>query len=1094
MCQFCGDFTHLHFHTNFSLLDGASNINDAVSYVKNELNQTSLAITDHGAMFGVYDFYKAAKKIGIKPIIGMEGYLARRGRFDKDKDLDKRPFHQVMLAENNIGYRNLMAISSDAWKNGFYSRPRTDKDFLIDHKEGLILTSSCIASEVASLYLKGSEEEAIEQVLWWDDVFKGSFYLELQYRLKSKDQHKLNKWLIGVSLRYDIPMIATTDAHYVRQRDADIHDTLLCIQTGAMKSDINRMKFDENTYYAVDTDTMKKFFVEVPSAITNTSIIADRCDVTLGSKKYHLPEYPLPKGYNDKTFIRELVGMGVNWRYGDNIENGLQERIDYELSVIDAMGFNSYFLVVWDLCEYARQNNVWWNVRGSGAGSVVAYCLGITSIDPIINGLFFERFLNPDRISMPDIDLDFQEDKRGGMVNYIVLRYGNDRVSSIITFGTLGAKMAIRDVGRTLNASKDDVDKLAGMVANHTGKTHLLKEYYDESPELKKYIDSSTEAKTIFDTAVSLQGNPRHTSQHAAGIIVAPTSLTDYVPLSRYTGKNVDTTRLSHVTQFPMETLEELGLLKIDVLGLSTLTVMQLSCDTIKKRHGIDLNIDTIPHRHTGNVVDDKMLDDAFDFIASGKTAGIFQIEGSGITDMLSSMKPKTFEDITAAIALFRPGPMGIGAHDIYIRRKNGQETFTYKHPKLESILKETFGLIVYQEQIMQIASQLFGYPPSEADMIRKSVSKAREDELMKHKSRFMQRGPENGVSEDVSAQIWEEILYFGKYGFNKAHSADYAKICVQTAFLKTHYTLEFMLALLQVYSDNKDRLAHQMLACRDINIDLLPPDINKSDYTFSVENYNGKDCIRFGLTQVKTVGEKPASAFINVRPKGGYKSFDEMFGLVNCKSINKTAFMNLINVGVFKSLIDTNKFLSYFESLRKASERQWKHSVNPKQKGLFHEEPSKFNFDTLINDNISHTPSEYLEMEKELLGVYVTARPTDRFIDIFAKQMATPVSYLLDNQDSLAGLKTTVGGMILRIHTVMTKNGRFSKEMAFIDIEDYNPMATTIKTTLFPKIWDKYKGVIKEGDVVTCKGDVDTSRNGLQIIVDDITIFERSV
>lgn len=1260
MCQFCGDknhksFVHLHNHTTYSFLDGMSSIEKMLDYTKDVLHQPALAITDHAGMFGAYDFYQAAVQRGVKPILGMEGYLAPDSRFGRDKDTDKKPFHLLMWAENNTGYDNLMKISSSAWLEGFYYRPRTDMEFLANHSEGIIVSSGCLASQVPSLFMNGKFDEAESQIQWWKDIFPDRFYLEMQYRLKSKDQRNLNKWLVTMSKKHKVSLIATSDSHYIQRRDADVHDTLLCIQTGAFKQHTNRMKFDEDTYYLIDTMDMINFFNETPSAITNTLEIAERCNVTLQREGYYLPDYQSPDRLTNTEFLRELCMVGADWRYGDNVLSNpeIMNRIDYELSVINRMGFDTYFLVVWDLCEYSRHVNIWWNVRGSGAGSVVAYCLGITSVEPFEHALFFERFLNPGRVTMPDIDLDFQDNRRHEIIDYLVERYGDDRVASIITFGTMGAKAAIRDVGRALNISKDFVDSLTSKVGNHNGKSHAIKTYIDESDVLQSTYNNDPVVKNLLDIAMELQGIQRHTSTHAAGIIVSPVSLSDIVPLYRLTGKKAKEagdeqgTKLSQVTQYPMESLEELGLLKLDILGISTLTVMQKVCENIKERHGVELHIDNIPYHHTGNEYEDAMLDDAFRYLWTGHTSGIFQVEGSGLTNMLMQMKPTVFDHIVAAIALYRPGPMGIGAPNTYIRRLHGTEATVYVHPKLEPILKDTYGLIVYQEQIMQIASLLFGYEPGEADQIRKAVSKKRESDLIKNRDLFLERGPQNGIDIESSEKIWDEIVFFAEYGFNRclvgdtkitfadgttlsiadivneritgrvlsldvdsmnvvkrpivdwfdngikhvyrlttslgysvvatgnhpfltkdgwvemsglsngqhiatrhspnadtdmltslkcnsdvfwdsivsiescgeqntydisisdthsfvangifvhnSHSTDYAKITMQTAYLKCHYTVEYMLALMQTYSDNSDRLATQMLACRDIGIELLPPDLNASGYTFEVEDVEGRDCIRFGLTQISHVGHNPASIILESRPLRGFKSLNDFLLSVDLKSINKTAIENMIKVGVFNEIADVNQFMSALENLRKymAKKRKIKQRTNVGQLKLFDSEEievlqSVINLSDFVDNNIKpFTAKELVEFEKDLLGVYVTARPTDAYRSQFEDYDIMPIDEILndDNQAMFNGARVHVGGMISRIKLHIDKKGN---EMAFVAIEDANPSASTLEATIFSKQWSKYNKLV-EGDVVVLNGKLDNSYGGMKMLVDNIQIL----
>ncbi len=758
----CNDFVHLHVHTEYSLLDGASQIDDLVKRAI-ELGQKAIAITDHGAMHGVIDFYRACNKQGIKPILGMESYMAKRSHLIKDAT-ERNPYHCLLLAKNKQGYNNLMKLSSIAHVDGYYYRPRIDSALLEKYHDGIIYSSGCIASEIPSLYLNGKEQEAVAAINYYRGLFGEDFYLELQPREHSDDQKTLNKWLLSMSKKTGVKAIATTDAHYIRRDDAKIHDILLCVQTGSKVSETQRMRFDEDTYYIKSYDEMAVDFSGAEFVLHNTLEVAEKIDVHFDKDAYHLPEYTVPLGYTSETFLREMCFDGLKWRYGE-VTKELTDRLEYELSVINKMNFSTYFLVVWDICEFARQNDIWWNVRGSAAGSVVSYVLGITSIEPISAGLFFERFLNPNRITMPDIDLDFQDNRRNELIDYVVNRYGSDKVAAIITFGTMGAKTSLKDVGRVLDYPLDEVNKVSNLIPT-TPKMKALSDYLEIIPELSDLYNKDSRVKTLYDNAMSLEGKTRHTSLHAAGIIIADLPLSDYIPLHRLTGKSYDNTDLKMATQFPMGLCEELGLLKIDFLGLSTLTIMRKACEMIEKRHGIHWDIDNIPYQHGMYEQHDHLLDEAYRLITNGNTAGVFQLEGSGMTAMLKQMKPTRFEHIVAGVALYRPGPMDYIPN--YIRRMHGEEEIVYHHPKLEPILKETYSVITFQEQLMQLAMDLFGYTPSEADFLRKIVSKSKREEMAKETVRFHEKGKEQGLDEELINTIWEEIKTFGQYAFNK--------------------------------------------------------------------------------------------------------------------------------------------------------------------------------------------------------------------------------------------------------------------------------------------------------------------------------------
>jgi len=757
-------FVHLHVHTEYSLLDGFSNIQKLVKRAK-ELEMPAIAITDHGIMFGVIDFYEAAKKEGIKPIIGIEAYMAARRMSDRDSRLDKRSSHLLLLAENQTGYQNLLRIASAAQLEGFYYHPRVDHEFLAEHSAGLICTSGCMAAEIPRAIEQGRMDEARKKLDWYYDVFgPDNFFLELQHH-DIPELFTLNKALLELGSHYDAKYVATNDVHYINPEDAVLQDILLAVQTGSLISDPNRMRMTDESYYLRTPQEMAGIFSEVPEAISNTVLIADRCEVDLGFKGYHLPDFSVPDGFDTKTYLRKLCEDGLRERYHDHAGDPIiKERLEYELGVIHKMGFDAYFLIVWDLCVYAKDHGIWYNARGSAAGSIVAYSLFITLVDPIEHGLIFERFLNPGRVSMPDIDLDFRDDRRAEMMEYCARKYGDDKVAQIITFGTMKARAAIRDVGRVQDVPLSEVDRVAKLIPNIPGKPVDIEEALENVSEFKAAYESAPFVAELIDTARGMEGVVRNAGTHAAGVVITDKPIIEYLPLHRPTGSAQDSP-VKTVTQFQMSIIDKLGLLKVDFLGLSTLTTMARACDLIQQRHGVEFNLDNIP------------LDDpeTFELLGRGETAGVFQVEGSGMRRYLVEMKPKNLDHVIAMVALFRPGPMDFIPD--YIARMNGEQEIEYLHPKLEPILKETYGITVYQEQIMYTAMNLANYSASEADFLRKTVAKKKEKELFEGRDKFVAGAVLNGVTSEIANQIFDQWEAFARYGFPKGHAADYGVI-----------------------------------------------------------------------------------------------------------------------------------------------------------------------------------------------------------------------------------------------------------------------------------------------------------------------------
>ena len=1071
----------------------------------------ALGITDHGVMFGVMDFYSACVDAGIKPVVGMEAYLATRSMHDRDPRLDRSPYHMLLLAQNMAGYQNLLKMASAAQLEGHYYRPRIDKDFMSAHAEGVIATSGCLAAEIPRMVANGDDQGARDLIGWYQEVFGAeNFFLELQAHdlplLRS-----LNRWLFDYrkSEHSKVQLLASNDVHYVHERDSDAHDTLLCIQTTALKSDSDRMRMEPfNSFYLKSAAEMRSAFNGAPSelideAFANSLKIADMTNIDLAPKGYHLPVFPVPDGFDEYSYLRYLIETGMEWRFGGNwrADDVFTERIERELHIIHSMGFDSYFLIVWDLCQFARYADIWWNVRGSGAASLVAYSLGITNINPIQNSLLFERFLNPGRISMPDIDLDYPDDRRGEMIAYAAKKYGEDKVAAIITFGTMGAKAAVRDVGRALDVDLGKINRAAAMIPQEA-RQKKIRDYVDASPELRTLYEEDTELTRVIDTAIELQGMTRHASTHAAGVIVADRPLVDYLPLHRITGKDPSGGALKAVTQFPMETAELIGLLKIDFLGLSTLTIMRKASELISRHRDINYNMDNIPYRHDSPISDDQrvMLDDAFGMMGRGETIGVFQVESGGMQQMLRGMRPRVFENIVAAISLYRPGPMEF--IPAYNRRMHGEEEIELLHPRLEPILDETYGICVYQEQIMQIAGELFGYELGEADLMRRAVSKKKPDELNKHKAIFIERGPQNGIPADTSGKIFDLIESFANYGFPKPHAADYAVITVQTAFLKCHYPEEYMTALLSVQRDDLSKISTFLEECRRLNIQILPPDVNASQLDFDIETMaDGRRSIRFGLAAVKNAGARALEELVAVRGDKPFADLMEFCQRVDMRQLGKRSLESLIKVGALDGFGTRSSLLAALDRIASTSSNYHK-ALEVGQLDMFGDK-ADLEVDLLddLRDIEEFRPRKLLKWEKELLGLYVTGRPVDRHREVFARQDLHKVSDLkrpgMPKPESVR-----IAGELTEVRKITTRK---SDLMAILSLEDWHDSADTIEIVLFPRIYaqvmtyfadlnsaesdgEPEKGLF-EGEIVAVSGRFDDSRGDPQVIAENVTV-----
>lgn len=1033
----------------------------------------AVGLTDHGTMFGVIEFYNAAFAAGIKPIIGVEAYLSARGMEDKDPQLDKRSTHLLLLAENETGYRNLLEITSAAQLRGFYYFPRVDHEFLAAHSEGLICTTGCMAAEIPRAIQDGNLELARKKLDWYYDVFgPDRFYFEMQSH-NIPELTEMNKTLLALGKRYQGRYVATNDVHYVDRDDARLQDIMLAIQTGCVISDPNRMRMSDDSYYLRSPDEMSALFGEIPGAIDNTIAIAERCHVDLSFKGYRLPQFDVPEGYDTASYLRALCEQGLVAKYGSRASDaGIQERLNYELDIIHGMGFDAYFLIVWDLCRYAKQEGVWYNARGSAAGSIVAYTLDITMVDPIEHGLIFERFLNPGRVSMPDIDLDFRDDMRSLMMEYCARKYGEDKVAQIITFGTLKARAAIRDVGRVLDIPLPEVDRIAKQIPNIPGKPISISEALEQVPDFKKIYDDAasdrtkTYVKELIDTASNIEGVVRNAGTHAAGVIIADKPIIEYIPLHRPTS-NSDDIPVKIVTQFEMSILDSLGLLKVDFLGLATLTVMARACDMIKERHGIEFNLNNIP-------VDDQK---AFELLGRGDTAGVFQVEGAGMRRYLMQMKPQELANVIAMVALYRPGPLEF--IPTYIRRMHGEEKVEYRHKALEDIFEETYGIPVYQEQIMRAAVELAGYTASEADDLRKAIAKKQKEKLLKHREKFIKGISGRGqIPAETGSAIFDDWEEFARYGFNKAHAADYGVIAVQTAFLKAHYPAEYLTALMSVNKNDTDKVALYCADSRRLGILVLPPDVNTSEWDFSIEDSEKGPAIRFGLGAVKNVGQGPVEAILNGRKSKPFKDLNEFARRVDLRNVGRRALESLIRVGALDCFGSRLALLEALDRILAISASHFRAAENGQM--------SLFGTHTGVTDEINipevkqEIPRrEVLNWERELMGLYVSDHPLSPYMELLNQA----VSHFSGELNEVPhGERVRVAGLISRIRPHQTKTG---KSMGFVTIEDIQGI---IDLVVFPKTWEKYYDVIVADKLVLVDGKVDAEGSEPKILVDNIS------
>ena len=1023
-------FAHLHVHTEYSLLDGACRIRDLPKLVK-EMGQTACAITDHGAMYGAIDFYRACKAEGIHPVIGCEVYVARRTRFDKQHEFDTESRHLVLLCRNETGYRNLSYMVSQAYIEGFYMKPRIDLTLLRQHSEGLIGLSACLAGEIPKRILGGDYEGAKAYALEMQEILgEGNFYLELQDH-GIAEQTTVNRALLRIHNETGIPLVCTNDAHYLRKEDAESHDVLLCIQTGKTVDDENRMRYEPRNFYLRSTEEMEALFSGYPDAVENTQRIADRCQLEFTFGKYHLPEFKLPPGYDSPTYLRKLCDEGFTKRYGAE-KAEYRRQLEYELDMIEKMGFTDYFLIVSDFVRYAREAGIPVGPgRGSAAGSMVAYCLHITDIDPMQYQLYFERFLNPERVSMPDIDMDFGDTRRGEVVEYVRRKYGDDHVAQIVTFGTMAARGAIRDVGRALNMTYAEVDVVAKLVPSGPGALHItLDDALKLSRQLSDLYETDERVRKLIDTAKALEGMPRHASTHAAGVVITRLPVYEYVPLAR----NDE----SIVCQYNMITLEELGLLKMDFLGLRNLTVLD---DAVKmvRRYQPDFDIEKIP-------MDDP---EVFRMLTEGRTSGVFQMESTGMTGVCLGLKPQSIEDITAIIALYRPGPME--SIPRFIASKHDPKLVSYKHPKLEPILSGTYGCIVYQEQVIKIFQELAGYSLGQADMVRRAMSKKKAKDVEREREAFL-HGDEsrqikgcvaNGIPEATAQAIYDEIYDFANYAFNKAHAVSYAVVAYQTAYFKCHYTKEYMAALLTSVLDNSDKVSEYIAECRNCNIRLLPPDVNRSYDGFTVE----EDGIRFGLVAIKNIGRGFIRAMVRERESGGaFRSFHDFCQrMFDYGDMNKRAVENLIKAGAFDAFgTYRSQLLRIYEKVLDAIADSRKVNVEG-QLDMFSMasggDGGGHTAEIPLPDIPEFTATERMFMEKETTGLYLSGHPMEDYRAAAQAAGATPIHDILSDVEDTDGPTRFVDGQIVTVAGIVTANKtRTTKKntlMAYVTVED---------------------------------------------------------
>ncbi len=1070
------DYVHLHNHTQFSLLDGLTKVPELIEFVQDS-GMTAVGMTDHGTLSGTIEFYKAAKDKGVKPIIGIETYVAMRKHTDKDPSKDKNRFHLVLMAMNETGYRNLMKLSTIANLDGFYYFPRIDHDLLEKYNEGLIASSACMGGEIGDALKVGNYEKAKEIATWYKSVFGDRYYLEVQDHghpkspSKNYEQNEVNQGVLNLGKELDIPVILTCDAHYLRHKDQDAHEILLCVGTGAFLSDEKRMSLKEFELHVIPpTELIERWGDEHPEVITNTRALADRCNVEIELGKILIPKFPVPEGETEKTHLDTLTYQGLAWRYGDltedqadglsieeskkHIPKSVLERAEYELGIIERMGFNGYFLIIQDFINWGKDKGIVFGPgRGSAAGSIISYALKITELDPLAYDLLFERFLNPDRISMPDVDIDIQDTRRDEVIAYCAEKYGHERVANIVTFGRMFARNAVRDVARVLQVPYADADRLAKMIPAPVQGRHipLAKSIVDDA-DLKREYESNEVSKQVIDYAMILEGTVRSHGVHAAGVVIAPDDIVKFAPLEMAQKGVVS-------TQYPMGPIEELGLLKMDFLGLSNLTIIRNALRIIKKVYQKDIDINNLP-------LDDEKT---YQLLSSGDTTGVFQLESAGMKRYLRDLKPSTFDDIIAMVALYRPGPMQF--IDDFINRKHGRSDVIYPHNTMKNALENTYGILVYQEQVMQISKEVCGFTGGEADTLRKAIGKKNADLMAKMKDKMIEGGEKvSGIDHNLMERFWKQLEDFAAYCFNKSHAACYALIAYQTAYLKAHYPSAFMAALMTSDYDDTDRLAIEIAECKHMGIKVLPPDVNESFGDFAVvppsdgSSMNGRENIRFGMNAVKNVGGGAVDEIIRAREEGKFATVEDFIGAVNTRVVNRKALESLVRAGAFDAMENRSTLLHNLDMIVAYGQRLQKERASG-QTDLFgnvmDEDASAKPILKLDPPAVMHQPRELLTWERELLGLYLSQQPLEAFSVILAEQ-TIPLSGIRPEHD---GKQVIVGGIVVDFREITTQKGQ---KMAFVKIEDE---FTEMEIILFPSTYQKTTGIWERDRVVIVRG-----------------------